>query len=93
MATLIRLKRKTTPGNNNVVLAAGEAYYNLSDKELYVGNSDGESVDSNKKHIAQITIDTSVGDNTIAFSIGEGSKNRYEKTIKVDSLNWKDYEK
>ena len=56
MATLIRLKRKKSSGNNGVVLTAGEAYYNLADKRLYVGNTDNDDISSvSKKHIAQIT--------------------------------------
>lgn len=87
MSTLIRLKRKKSKGNDGVVLSAGEAYYNLEDKRLYVGNEDGENVlrESNdpnglKKHIAQVTELEAEG-STIKFQIGEDEHNIYEKKI------------
>lgn len=85
MATLIKLRRKKSSGNNGVTLAAGEAYYNLADKHLFVGNSENEEVTS-KKHIAQIT-PIEKGSNTIAFQIGEDSSNLYEKTIDAGTLS------
>ena len=85
MATLIRLKRKTTPGNNNVVLAAGEAYYNLADKRLYVGSQDSEIVNENKKHLTEITA-IDAGPTVVKFQIGEDVTNVYEKKITADAI-------
>ena len=86
MATLIRLKRKKSSGNSGVVLAAGEAYYNIADKRLYIGNTDGEDVSSDsKKHIVQITpIDA--GATTVKFQLGEDENNVYEKTITAEAI-------
>lgn len=87
MATLIRLKRKKSSGNNGIVLAAGEAYYNTVDKHLYIGNTDGEDVsEDSKKHIAQIT-KLEADDKTISFQIGEDSENVYTKRITAASID------
>lgn len=55
MATLIRLKRKVSSGNNGITLKRGEPYYNISDKHLYVGNENDEQLTNERKHITQIT--------------------------------------
>ena len=86
MATLIRLKRKKSSGNNGVVLTAGEAYYNLADKRLYVGNTDNDDISSvSKKHIAQITA-IEAGATTVKFQLGEDESNVYEKTITAEAI-------
>lgn len=82
MATTVRVKRKKSSGNEGVTLKAGEPYYNLKDKTLFVGASDNENV-VGKKHVAQITnlaAETGRGD-TIKFRIGENTANEYEQTI------------
>lgn len=101
MATKIRLRRRTNSAlNTNVVLAAGEPYYNTTSKHLYVGNNDNDLVDvETKKHIAQITtLDESNSNNKIAFQIGEDPDNKFEQLVdnvsnatKAEQLvNWKD---
>lgn len=86
MATLIKLRRKKSTGNAGVTLAAGEAYYNLVDRNLFVGNKADESV-STKKHIAQITnLDTS-NSATIKFQIGEDTNNVFTKTISAGNIS------
>jgi hypothetical protein len=77
---LVKVKRKRSSGNNNVVLQAGEPYYNLADKTLFVGSTDGESV-SGKKHIAQITQISEDLSSTVTFRIGEDSRNTFSQTI------------
>ena len=80
MATLIRLKRRTSDDDSDVKLQAGEAFYNAHTKQLFIGNSDDESV-SGKKHIAQIT-HLSAADDKIKFTVGEHPDNNlFEKTI------------
>lgn len=80
MATLIRLKRRTSDSTSDVKLQAGEAFYNAHTKQLFIGNSDDESV-SGKKHIAQIT-HLSAADDKIKFTVGEHTDNNlFEKTI------------
>ena len=82
MATLIRLKRRTSAGNSGVILQAGEAYYNTADKKLYIGNTDNEDVSAEtKKHIAQIT-NLSTNDDQVVFTVGEHpDNNKFTKTI------------
>lgn len=82
MATLIRLKRRTSAGNSGVILQAGEAYYNTVDKKLYIGNTDGDDVsEKTKKHIAQIT-NLSTQEDQIVFTVGEHpDNNKFTKTI------------
>ena len=100
MATKIRLRRRTNSAlNTNVVLAAGEPYYNTTSKHLYIGNNDNDLVDvETKKHIAQITtLDESNSNNKIAFQIGEDPDNKFEQIVdnvsnatKAEQLvNWK----
>ena len=93
MATLIRLKRRNKSGNNGVLLAEGEAYYNIADKHLYVGNCDNEDISvESKKHVAEITT-IDVASDTISFQIGEDPNNRYTKKLNIETNNlWKDYE-
>lgn len=80
MATLIRLKRRTSDSTSDVKLQAGEAFYNAYTKQLFIGNSDDESV-SGKKHIAEIT-HLSAADDKIKFTVGEHTDNNlFEKTI------------
>lgn len=93
MATLIRVKRKKTTGNNGVKLQGGEPYYNLQDKKLYVGTQTESDVPvqmgDTQKHIAQITNTNEVqetaavnsGDATVKFTVGEATDNKYEKTV------------
>ena len=82
MATLIRLKRRTSAGNSGVILQAGEAYYNTADKKLYIGNTDNDDVSAEtKKHIAQIT-NLSTQDDQVVFTVGEHpDNNKFTKTI------------
>lgn len=82
MATLIRLKRRTSAGNSGVILQAGEAYYNTADKKLYIGNTDNDDVSAEtKKHIAQIT-NLSTNDDQVVFTVGEHpDNNKFTKTI------------
>lgn len=82
MATLIKLKRRTSAGNSGVILQAGEAYYNTVDKKLYIGNTDGDDVSAEtKKHIAQIT-NLSTQDDQVVFTVGEHpDNNKFTKTI------------
>lgn len=100
MATKIRLRRRTNSAlNTNVVLAAGEPYYNTTSKHLYIGNNDNDLVDvETKKHVAQITtLDESNSNNKIAFQIGEDPDNKFEQIVdnvsnatKAEQLvNWK----
>lgn len=49
----IQLKRRTTSGNENVKLQAGEPYYNLKDRKLYIGTKDNESLEG-RIHITQL---------------------------------------
>lgn len=98
MATLILLKRKNSAGNNGVVLAAGEAYYNLHDKRFYIGNNDNDDTsNADKKHIAQIT-PLNAGSNVIKFQIGEDPQNIYVKELSIPSggvavtTTWRSYE-
>lgn len=79
---LFRIKRKKSTGNNNVKLLAGEPYYNLADKRLYVGDSDNQSL-SQKKHVAQITNLDSAANGKIKFQIGEDPTNVYEKELQL----------
>lgn len=86
MATLIRLKRKKSTGNSGIILASGEPYYNLIDKRLYIGNTNGENISSSsKKHIAEIT-PIEAGATTVKFQIGEDENNIYEKKITADAI-------
>ena len=43
MSTLIRLKRRKKSENEGVTLHAGEPYYNMADKALYVAKSKGKN--------------------------------------------------
>ena len=85
MATLIRLKRKVSSGNNGITLKRGEPYYNISDKHLYVGNENDEQLTNERKHITQITSvegkDLGEGKDTVEFYIGEDTNNCYKKVI------------
>ena len=85
MADRILVKRKKTTGNTNITIDMGEPYYNIADKQLFIGNKDGESVAS-KKHVAQITNITSSAENEIKFQIGEDSENVYSKVITGPSI-------
>lgn len=86
MATLIRLKRKKSTSNSGIILASGEPYYNLIDKRLYIGNTNGENISSSsKKHIAEIT-PIEAGATTVKFQIGEDENNVYEKKITADEI-------
>jgi hypothetical protein len=76
MGIKIRFKRKGTTGapkaENKIV--AGEPFYNTADKTLYVGNSvDGESI-SDKKHIAEISVNDA--DGGCSVQIGENANNQ-----------------
>lgn len=82
MATLIKVKRKRSTGNGNMIVNSGEPFYNMADKHFYIGNKENESV-SSKKHIAEITNLSSAAD-TISFQIGEDAKNKFEKKIEID---------
>ena len=56
MATLIKLKRKATTGNNGIKLSRGEPFYNIADKHLYIGHENNEDLSTNSRmHIAQVT--------------------------------------
>ena len=57
MSTLIRLKRRKKSENEGVTLHAGEPYYNMADKALYIGDTskDNEAGDLPDKHIAEVT--------------------------------------
>lgn len=79
---LFRIKRKKSTGNNNVKLLAGEPYYNLADKRLYIGDNDNQSL-SQKKHVAQITNLDSSASGKIKFQIGEDPTNVYEKELQL----------
>ena len=94
MATLIRLKRKVSSGNNGITLKRGEPYYNISDKHLYVGNENDEKLTNERKHITQITSVEGIGESgpdlnndpwegkdTVEFYIGEDTNNCYKKVI------------
>lgn len=83
MATLIRLKRRTSAADNSgVILQAGEAYYNTQSKRLYIGNTDGEDVSANtKKHIAEITNLSTQANDQVVFTVGEPDNNKFTKTI------------
>ena len=71
MATLIKIKRKLSAGNDGIRLSKGEPFYNLSDKHFYIGNKDEDTLDG-KKHIAEVT---KVDGDALVFQIGEDPKN------------------
>lgn len=93
MATLIRLKRKVSSGNNGITLKRGEPYYNVSDQRFYIGNEDGEKLDENSIDIAKIQSIEKVlhptqlkkepwgESDTVSFQVGGNSENIYEKRI------------
>ena len=75
MATKIKVKRRLTTGNENVILDKGEPFYNVADKHFYIGNEDGSTP---KTHIAEITSpEESKGDDWVEFRIGEDPQNVY----------------
>lgn len=87
MSTLIQLKRKKSTGNANISLLAGEPYYNLTDKKLYIGDSTTSSnIPTTKKHVAQITKLTAADSASIKFQVGEDPNNIYETTITAEDL-------
>lgn len=87
MAGVIRLKRKNSSGNSGVSISQGEAYYNIADKALYIGNVDNESF-TGKKHITQITPKQTSATDKVSFQIGENSSNTYTKQItRVNEAN------
>lgn len=77
MSTVIRFKRKTSTGNNNVDLLAGEPYINLTDHHFYICEEDGKVPD---KAVNEITKQSAAND-TIKFQVGTSSSNIYEKKI------------
>ena len=85
MATIIRLKRRTSAGNSGVILQAGEAYYNIADKKLYIGNQDEELIDDNTKSLTDITDFSTDGTADIKFQIGPNPDNNFEHH--VDNVN------
>lgn len=77
MSTVIRFKRKTSTGNNNVDLLAGEPYINLKDHHFYICEEDGKVP---AKAINEITKQNANND-TIKFQVGTDPNNIYEKKI------------
>lgn len=89
MATRILVKRKKSSDYNaehkketSMTVSPGELYYNLSDKVLYVGNSEDEKI-QDKKHLSEITVtETEESSKTnISFYVGENNTNKYEKNL------------
>lgn len=85
----IKFKRKETTGEpqteDGKKLEAGEPFYNLADKHLYIGNTDaagGELIEG-KKHISEVTV--SVSDDKVKVAIGEDEDNN----VKFDSTTFK----
>lgn len=89
----IKFKRKETSGNPESEagkrLAAGEPFYNLADKHLYIGNTDygGGEVIEGKKHISEITVSEVEDENgkRVAVSVGEDTQNN----VKFDYTTFK----
>jgi hypothetical protein len=84
----IKFKRKETSGNPTSEagkrLAAGEPFYNLADKHLYIGNKDdggGEEI-AGKKHISEITVSK---DGECVVTVGEDEQNN----VKFDYTTFK----
>ena len=65
---IIQLKRRETSGNKNVTLQAGEPYYNLKDKKLYIGTKDNESLEG-RRHIAEIWMRTSIRGDRVSVGV------------------------
>jgi len=79
MATKVKVKRRISKrSNEGVTLEAGEPFYNAVSKRLYV---EDHETSFPTKHVAQVTTDTSVAANVVAFSVGGDSDNTYSKTI------------
>ena len=51
----IKIKRTENKENYNVVLSAGEPFYNLATKKLYIGNKDNDKITATRPHIAKIS--------------------------------------
>ena len=83
MSTQIKLKR-TTDADKSPVLDAGEPFYNLTDKKLFVGNEDSKNL-AGRKHIAQVTKNSEDNSDTITFSVGEASDNTFIQ--KIDNVD------
>jgi len=74
MATKIRLKRRVNDSSNtDVKIDTGEPFYNAEKKNLYIGNTEGEALRGNKKHIAELT--KTVEDGVIRLQVGEDEDN------------------
>lgn len=84
MASVIRLRRKKNGSDKaltSVELLSGEPFYDAEKKNLYVGNTDGEVVDS-KKHVAEIQkVEVENRPDIIKFKIGEDDTNVLEHTV------------
>lgn len=78
MSTQIQLKRSKTP-NRSPELAAGEPFYNLTDKKLFIGQ-DGKDLTS-RKHVSQVTRTSTSDTDTVKFTIGEATDNVFEQKI------------
>lgn len=92
MSTKIQLKRSRT-SDNSPELDAGEPFYNLTDKKLFVGH-DGTNLDK-RKHIAEIENTSVSGTDTIRFTVGESADNVFEQKVDnvehASSLTWGEY--
>jgi len=84
MATTIRVKRKKSTGNNGVVLKAGEPYYNLFDRQLYVGDG---STDFPERSVTHIHEYHRFDDDTVAFSIGPNGEDDRIHNFYVKKIN------
>lgn len=78
MSTQIQLKRSKT-SNRSPELAAGEPFYNLTDKKLFIGH-DGENIDA-RKHVSEVTKTSTDNTDTVKFSVGEATDNTFEQKI------------
>lgn len=81
MGTKIRFKRKESEGiptnDTDKILTSGEPFYNTANKHLYVGNSDADNL-GDKKHIAQVSVQTDAVKDVYSVSIGEDDSNKFE---------------
>lgn len=89
--TLIKFKRKKSSSNEDITLHAGEPFYNLSDKRLYIGSKDGEKLE-NKKHVAEVTLIKDASGTR--FQIGEDSTNviDLDKSGVTASIKWESFD-
>lgn len=84
MATTIKLKRTRKTDLSGITLNAGEPFYNLEKQQLFIGNEDGEDI-LDKKHLTQITSNSTNNSNTVNFYVGENTNNKFEQII--DNVN------